>query len=69
MKRKFVDTMFFESRKMERDGNIDHRYWLDKTPEERLHAAAIMIAVAFREPEFLLKKVDRTVFSARKHNY
>ena len=67
MKRLYVDVDHFESRNMAEDGNIDYRFWHDKTPEERLHAACIMIAVAFREPDFLKKKVDRTFFSARKH--
>lgn len=66
MKRRFVDASVFESRNMERDGNIDYQYWFDKTLEERLLAAAIMTAVAFREPDFLLKKVDRTLIKARK---
>lgn len=68
MKRKFVDIDFFQSRNMNRDGNADHCYWHDKSIEERLKAASIMISVAFNEPDFLNKKVDRTVFSARKHS-
>ena len=57
----------FEARSMERDGNIDHNYWHDKTIEERLQAAVIVTAAAFGEPDFLKKKVDRTFFTARKH--
>jgi hypothetical protein len=67
MKRRFVDTSVFKASKMERDGNIDYGYWFDKTNEERLKAAAVMIAVAFQEPDFLKGKVDRTIFSCRKH--
>jgi hypothetical protein len=53
---------------MERDGNIDFRYWHDKTINERLEAAARMIEIAFDEPDFLIKKVDRTIFNCRKHS-
>lgn len=67
MKRRFLDITVFEARSMERDGNIDHNYWHDKTIEERLQAAAIVTAAAFGEPDFLKKKVDRTIFTARKH--
>jgi hypothetical protein len=67
MKRPFVDTSVYQSRKMETDGNIDYGYWHNKTNDERLAAAAVMIAVVFNEPNFLKGKVDRTIFSARKH--
>lgn len=53
---------------MSKDGNIDFGYWFDKTIEEKLTAAARMIEVAFQEPNFLTKKVDRQFFSARKQN-
>lgn len=66
MQRKFVDTTHFESRNMSKDGNIDFGYWFDKTHEQKLAAAARMIEVAFQEPMFLTKKVDRQIFSARK---
>lgn len=66
MKRRFVDTTIYESRNMEKDGNIDYQYWFDKTLEERLNAAALMTSVAFGEPDFLLKKVDRTLYKSRK---
>ena len=65
-KRRFVDTTVFQSRNLAKDGNIDYKYWHNKTMAERLQAAAVMIAVAYNEPDFLTKKVDRTVFSARK---
>ncbi len=68
MKRKFVDVSVVESRNMEKDGNIDYQYWFDKTLEERLYAATIMTSVAFNEPDFWHKKVDRTIISARKHS-
>jgi len=67
MKRRYVDTSVFESRNLEKKGNADYRYWFDKTNEERLHAAGVMTSVAFNEPDFFTKKVDRTIFSARKH--
>ena len=68
MHRKFVDTTVFKARNMEKDGNIDFGYWHDKTIEEKLRAAAQMIAVAFNEPLFTTKKVDRTIYSIRKHS-
>jgi len=50
------------------EGNVDYKYWFNKTNNERIEAASVMTAVAFREPDFLKKKVDRTIYSARKHN-
>ncbi len=67
MSRKFVDTSVFESRKQSRDENIDYKYWHSKTLAERLQAANIMTAVVYNEPDFMNGRVDRTVFSARKH--
>jgi hypothetical protein len=67
MKRRFVDTSFIVSRNLERDGNIDFRYWHDKSNEEKLRAAGVMISVAFNEPDFFKKRMDKTIFSARKH--
>jgi len=67
MKRSFVDTSVYAARNMARDGNIDNKYWHDKSNEERLAAAAAMIAVAFNEPDFLQKKMDKSIFSSRKH--
>jgi hypothetical protein len=66
MRRRFVDTTVYEARNMQRDGNIDFGYWHDKSNEEKLSAASQMTAVAFKEPLFARKKVDRTIFSARK---
>lgn len=68
MQRKFVDISLYESRNMSKDGNIDFGFWFDKTNEEKLSAAARMIEVAFQEPMFLKKKVDRQIFSARKQS-
>jgi hypothetical protein len=68
MKRRYVDLEVYESRNMVNDGNVDYQYWFEKSNEERLHAAGVMTSVAFGEPEFFKKKVDRTVFSARKHS-
>jgi hypothetical protein len=68
MKRRYVDVDIFESRNMVRDGNVDYKYWFSKTNDERVHAASVMTSVAFREPEFFMKKVDRSIFSARKHS-
>jgi hypothetical protein len=67
MKRRFVDMTVFESRNMVADGNTDFKFWFDKSIEDRLRASCIMTSVAFREPNFLNKKVDRTQFSNRKH--
>ena len=68
MKRKYVDLEVYESRNMLKEGNIDYRNWFHKSREERLHAAGVMTAVALGEPEFFKKKLDRTLFTARKHS-
>ncbi|MDB5210711.1 MAG: hypothetical protein JWQ30_1538 [Sediminibacterium sp.] len=68
MSRKFVDITIYEARNMEKNGNIDFGYWHDKTIEEKLRAAAQMIAVAFNEPLFVTKKIDRNIYSVRKQN-
>ncbi len=68
MPRKYLDTTAFQARNMEKDGNIDFKYWHDKTIEEKLRAAAQMIAVAFNEPLFTTKKMDKTIYSARKQS-
>ncbi len=62
-----MDKTVFRAYSMAKDGNIDYEYWFDKSNEEKLQAAAITIAAAFGEPDFLNKKIDRTVYSARKH--
>ncbi len=68
MKRRYVDVDIYESRNMVSDGNADYKYWFSKTNEERVYAASVMTSVAFREPDFFKKKVDRSIFSARKHS-
>jgi predicted RNA polymerase sigma factor len=68
MKRKRMDKTVFRAYNMVKDGNIDYEYWFDKTNEEKLQAAATMISVCYREPDFLNKQIDRTVFSSRKQN-
>ncbi len=61
-----MDKTVFKAYKMGYEGNIDFQYWFNKSNNEKLKAAAVMIAVAFNEPDFLMKKVDRTVYSSRK---
>lgn len=63
-----MDRSVFKASRLEDSGNADYQYWFDKSIAERLAAAAVMIAVSFREPDFLSKKVDRKIFSARKQN-
>jgi hypothetical protein len=67
MKRRYVDVDHHQSRNIAEEGNIDYRYWHDKSNEERIRAAGVMTAVAFNEPDFFKKKVDRTIFFERKH--
>jgi predicted RNA polymerase sigma factor len=62
-----MDKTIFRAYNMVKDYNIDYQYWFDKTHEEKLQAAATMISVCFREPDFLNKKLDRTIISSRKH--
>lgn len=66
MKRTFVDINVISSRKMSKEGNIDFKYWFDKTIEERLAAAVSMIEVAFKTTNFIHRKVDRNIFSSSK---
>lgn len=65
--RKFMDLNAFEARNMQKDGNVDYMYWWGKSIYDRLKGAAIMNAVAFSEPEFIKGKVDRTIYSSKKH--
>jgi hypothetical protein len=67
MKRRYVDVDVYESHNMVSDGNVDYKYWFSKTNDERIQAAGTMTSVAFGEPDFFKKKVDRTIFSTRKH--
>lgn len=59
MKRKFVDINHYESRNMSKDGNIDFRFWVDKTNEEKLSGAERMIEVVYQDPLFIKTKVDK----------
>jgi len=68
MRRKYVDIDIKQSRNLEKDGNIDFKYWHDKSNNDKLRAAGIMTSVAFNEPDFFKKRMDKTVFSARKHS-
>jgi len=68
MRRKYVDIDITQSRNLEKDGNIDFKYWHDKSNNDKLRAAGIMTSVAFNEPDFFKKRMDKTVFSARKHS-
>jgi hypothetical protein len=42
-------------------------YWKDKTPEERLEAACYLNSVAYNFDINNPPKMDKTVFSMRKH--
>jgi len=66
VKRAFVDLNTFSSRNMSKDGNIDYQFWFDKTIEEKLAAAIVMIEVSFNIKNFTKQKVDRTLISS--HN-
>jgi hypothetical protein len=66
VKRAFVDLNTFSSRNMTKDGNIDYQFWFDKTIEEKLAAAIVMIEVSFNIKNFTKQKVDRTLISS--HN-
>ena len=68
MRRKYVDIDIIQCRNLEKDGNIDFKYWHDKSNDDKLRAAGIMTSVAFNEPDFFKKRMDKTVFSARKHS-
>ncbi len=63
-----MDKSYFKASKLEEQGNADFQYWFNKSIEERLAAAIIMISVSYREPDFMKKKTDRTIFFARKQN-
>ena len=64
MKRAFVDT--YTSRNMSKDGNIDYQFWWDKTLEEKLAAAVVMIETSFNTKDFVNQKVDRKLMSSYK---
>jgi hypothetical protein len=67
MGRKYVDISVYQSRNAVTDGNIDYKFWHNKTNNEKLRAAGVMISAAFGEPDFFKKSLDKTIFSARKH--
>jgi hypothetical protein len=64
--RRFVDISNLGFRKMDSDGNIDLRFWHNKTIAQRIEGAVTMIKVAFQEPDFVHQKVDRSIISIRK---
>ena len=64
MKRAFVDVDTYASRKMSKDDNIDYRFWWDKTLEEKLAAAVVMIETSFNIKDFVNQKVDRKLMSS-----
>jgi hypothetical protein len=66
MKRAFVDVDTYASRKMSKDDNIDYRFWWDKTLEEKLAAAVVMIETSFNIKDFVNQKVDRKIISSYK---
>ena len=66
MKRAFVDVDTYASRKMSKDDNIDYRFWWDKTLEEKLAAAVVMIETSFNIKDFVNQKVDRRIISSYK---
>jgi hypothetical protein len=66
--RKFVDMAELGLKKMETRGNIDLGYWHNKTIAQRLEGAITLIKVAYQEPDFIHKKVDRTALSFRKRS-
>ena len=61
-----MDKGFSKAQSFEEADN-QYAYWKDKSPEERLAAAAFLIAQAYGMPDFLHEKMDKTYFSVRKH--
>ncbi|MBL0337132.1 MAG: hypothetical protein IPP73_17920 [Chitinophagaceae bacterium] len=57
-----MDRSVFKASRLEDSGNADYQYWFDKSIAERLAAAAVMIAVSFREPDFLSKRLTVKFF-------
>ena len=51
---------------MSKDGNIDYQFWFDKTLEEKLAAAVVMIETSFNTKNFVNQKVDRKIISSYK---
>jgi hypothetical protein len=50
-----------------RKQHLQRSYWLKKSPEERLAAAAFLIAQAWGYAYEKPPRMDKTVFSMRKH--
>lgn len=44
-----------------------YHYWLTKTVDERLAAMVVLNQFVYQAPDFVRNKVDRTLFSSRKH--
>ena len=61
------DRTAFEAFKAE-DHINDYAYWKQKSTDERLHAACLLIAQAYGFDPYNPPKVDRTVFEVRKHS-
>lgn len=66
MKRTFVNVDTYASIKMSKDDNIDYQFWWDKTLEEKLAAAVVMIETSFNTKDFVNQKVDRKLMSSYK---
>lgn len=69
MKRAFVDVDIYASRNMAKDGNIDYKFWLNKTLEEKLAAAIPMIEASYNTKKNVKQKVDRKQLSSYKRAF
>jgi hypothetical protein len=54
---------------MAKDGNIDYKFWLNKTLEEKLAAAIPMIEASYNTKNFVKQKVDRKQLSSYKRAF
>ncbi len=66
-----LDKSEFRMGKMEnrsKEYAKERKYWLSKTPIERLNAAWFLICQAYNLDPSVQHKVDRTVFSRRKRS-
>jgi hypothetical protein len=61
-----LDRTAFRATNHEEKGN-DRAYWLSKTPDERLAAAFYLNSVAYNFDIDNPPRLDRTIFSMRKH--
>jgi hypothetical protein len=50
-----------------REQHLQRSYWLETSPDERLAAAGFLIAQAWGYASGNPPKMDKTVFSMRKH--